>query len=39
MLSASEDYKFHTGVQINLKGDSACKMPPFIFIIINTKRE
>jgi hypothetical protein len=29
MLSAGEDYKSHTGVHINLKGDSVCKMPSF----------
>jgi hypothetical protein len=27
MLSAGEDHKFNTGVQINLKGDNVCKLP------------
>jgi hypothetical protein len=29
MLSAGEDYIFNTGVQINPKGDSVCKLPSF----------
>jgi hypothetical protein len=29
MLSAGEDYKSHTGVQINLKDDSICMLPSF----------
>lgn len=29
MLSAGEDYKSLTGVQINSKGDTVCKLPYF----------
>ena len=29
MLSAGEDYKSHTGVQINLKIDSICMLHSF----------